>query len=292
MKRKLYDATGMALLSLPATKKNRANNKRRNIHDMGYTSAARMIYVTDIRPEEPLIFCGKHNKAIPVIQQLIKKSTRPFVILGTRKDLDADSCLRAIKTEWESEALSRSLPDGNGILLLKSGAQTSLELKAHVSEWDSHLIIMCLGNGLQVDQELLNLLNSIGHYILLSDSIQRSIKNIDSCKLTGEDLLMSMEYIIVSSIGTVGKELLKILPDFEYEKLTNTIDFSVHQDSPHEYRGGHHHRNGGTLRLSQSKTLESRCIFIQEDLTRLQDSNTMLIHNVRNLHTWIAKITH
>lgn len=292
MKKYLYDAAGMALLGLPATKKDRTNNIRKNIHNMESTSAAHMLHVADIRPEAPLIFCGKHNKAIPVIQQLIKKSTRSFVFLGTRRDLDTDSCLRIIETEWESESLSRRLPDGNGILLLRPGAQTSLELKEYISEWNSHLIIMCLGNGLQVDQELLNLLNSIGHYILLSESIQRGIKNIDNCKLTGEDLLASMEYIIVSSIGTESKELLKILPDFKYEKITNTTDFSVHQDSPNEYKGGYHHRNGGGIRLSQSKTLESRCIFTQEDLVKLQGSNTMIIHNARNSHTWIAKIIH
>ena len=150
---------------------------------------------------------------------------------------------------------------------------------------------MCLGNGLQVDQELLNLLNSVGHYILLSETLHTSIKSIDGCKLTVEELLSSMKYILISSIGTAGKELLKVLPDFEYEKLTNTTDFSLHQDAPHEYRGEHHHRNGGGLRFSQAKTLESRCILTQEDLIQIQDSNSMLVHNTSNSHTWVVRIT-
>lgn len=291
MSNKIYEAVGIALLGLPTTKSNRTNNKRRNVNDMESTSAAHMLSVTGVSSKEPLIFCGKYNKAIPVLRQLIKKTSRPFVLIGTKRDLEDNSCLRILETTWESDILSRYLPDGNGILLLKSGANTNLELKEYISEWDSHLIILCIGNGLQIDQELLNLLNSIGHYILLSENLQRSVKYMDGYKLTAADLLSSMEYILVSSIGTAGKELLKVLPDFEYEKITNTTDFSMHLDSPHKHKDDYYNHNGGGLRLSQSKTQESRCIFTQEDLMKLQDSNVMVIHNARSSHTWVARVT-
>lgn len=291
MKKKLYDTVGMALLSLPITKKNSSNNKRRNVKDMEVTSAARMIGVTGVRPEEPLIICGRHNKAFPVVRQLTRMSSRPFLLLGTKRDLAEESCLRLLDIEWESETPQRNLSEGNGVFILKSGAETNLILKEYLSEWDSHLVIMCLGNGLQVDQELLNLLNGVGHYILLAETLQRSIKCMDGCKLTAVDLLSSMDYILVSSIGTAGKELMKVLPDYEYEKVTNTSDLSLHQDAPNEYRGNFHHPNGGGLRFSQSKTQETRCIFTQDDLTKMQDSNTMLIYNARCSHTWVARIS-
>lgn len=288
---KIYNTLGMAFLSLPVTKKNLTNNKRRNIYDLESTSAARMISIAGIEPTEPVIFCGKHNKAIHIVRQLLKKSDRPYVILGTNRDLGMDSCLRVLDVEWESHSLSQKLPDGNGILLLESGAKTRLEIMEYISGWESHFIIICLGNGLQLDQEMLNLLNGIGHYMLLSESLQRSVKSTDGCKMTAEDLLASMEYIIISSIGTAGKDLLRVLPEFEYEKITNTTDFSLHQDSPHRYGSGLHNRNGGGFRLSQSRILESRCIITQEELRKMQDENVMLIYNARNSHTWIAKIT-
>ena len=276
-------------MSLPATKNNRANNKRRNVVDMESTTASHVIGATGIRTEEPLIFCGKHNKAIPIIRQLVKQSSRPFVLLGTRRDLAEDSCLRVLDVQWESEHFSYSLPDGNGILVLGSDAQTYLDLKECVSKWDSHLIIFCVGNGLQVDQELLNLLNGVGHYILLSESLQRSIKSTEGNKMTASDLLTSMEYILVSSIGTAGKDLLNVLPTFEYEKITNTMDLTIHQAPEYKYRGGRHH--GGGLVFGQSKTQESRSIFTQEDLRHMQDANMLIIHNASASHTWVARIS-
>lgn len=294
MNKKIYNTVGMTLLSLPTTKNNRINNKRRNIIDLESTSAAHMISVAEIIPENPLIFCGKHQKAIPVVLQLIKKSERPFVLVGTKRDLGENSCLRIIDTEWESDSIPPTLPEGNGILILKPGVQTNLDLKICLSEWETHLIILCIGNGLQVDQELLNMLNSIGHYILLSESVNRGIKSTDGNKMTASDLLAAMEYILVSSVGTAAKDFLKILPDFECEKITNSYDLSFHQDAPHDYKREHHHRNGGGLRLSQSKVRESRCILTEEDLNELQASNAMIIHNAHSrsrCHTWIARIT-
>lgn len=291
MKKKIFEAIGMPILSLPVTKKNRINNERRNIQNMEITSAAHMISVTGIRPIEPLIFCGKQNKAYLVIRQLIKMSDRPFVLLGTKRDLVENSCFHLLKFDWKRETPQHDLPEGNGIIVLKTDGETDLLLKEYVSDWDSHLIIMCLGNGIQMDQDLLNLLNCVGHYILLSEALPRSIKSSDGSKLSVEELLQAMEYILVSSIGNAGKELMKVLPDYEYERITNTTDLSIHRDSPHEYRGGQHHRNGGGIRLSQSKTLDFRCILSQDDLTKMQDTNTLFIYNARSAHTWVAQIS-
>lgn len=288
--KKLYDRMGMALLSLPSTKADRTNNKRRNVGNIDATSSAHVISVTGIRPEEPILFCGRYNKAIPMIRQLIKQSERPFVFVGTKRDLNENSCLCLFETQWEYETPLESLPEGNGKIVLESGAETNLALKNFISNWDSHFILMCLGNGLQIDQELLNLLNGVGHYMLISENLQRGIKCFDGVKMSASELLESMDYIIISSIGTAGKELLKVLPEFEYEKITNSMDFSYHHDAPHEHKGKHH-RNGGGLSLNQSKTRESRCIFTEEDLREMQDSNKMLIYNTQYSRAWIAKVT-
>lgn len=290
MNKKLYKTIGRPFINLPSTQKNKFNNKQRNVGEIEMSSAAHMIGITGICPEGSLIFCGKHNKAFPIIRQLVRMSARPFVLLGTRRDLSEESCLRLLNIEWEDEIPKHNLPEGNGILVLKPGGETNLMLKDCLVNWDSHFIIMCVGNGLQVDQEILNLLNGVGNYMLLTEMLYRSVKATDGIQLTPEDLLSSMDYILVSSIGTAGKELIKVLPDYEYEKITNTTDVSLHRDEPHEYKDGRHHRNGGGVRFSQSKSLESRCIFSQDDLVKMQDSNSMLIYNARYAHTWVAKI--
>lgn len=291
MRKKLYNALGMSLLRLPTTKKNRINNKQRNVKDLKAISAAQMISITEIQPNEPTIFCGRYNKALSIIRQLIKKSERPFVLIGTKSDLNENSCFRVLNAEWEEESISCNLSDGNGMLILKPKAGIYLELKEYILEWDSHFLIMCLGNGLQMDQELLNLLNSRGNYVLISENLQRGIKFVDGCKMTVAELLSSMEYIMISSVGMAGKELLKVLPDMEYEKITNTTDLSLHRDAPYENKKGNHHRNGGGLGISQSKVRETHCIFTEEDLKKMQDNNQMVIYNSRTGYTFVAKIT-
>ena len=138
--KKLYDRMGMALLSLPSTKADRTNNKRRNVGNLDATSSAHVISVTGIRPEEPILFCGRYNKAIPMIRQLIKQSERPFVFVGTKRDLNENSCLCLFETQWEYETPLKILPEGNGKIVLESGAETNLALKNFISNWDSHFI--------------------------------------------------------------------------------------------------------------------------------------------------------
>lgn len=291
MNKKVVDALGMALLSLPTTKNNRTNNERRNVKNMESVSAAQMIGVTRIDIERPMIFCGKHNKAIPVLRQLVKKANMPFVIVGTPNDLRDESCLRLLETEWESDRITPALSDGNGILCLQAGAETDLGLNASLAGWASHYIILCIGNGIQVDEHIMKILNGIGHYILVSESLPRSIASVDGTKMTPADLLASMDSILVSAIGTAAKNLQEVLPNYECERVTNSTDLSFHQDAPHDNRGDYHHRNGGGLRFSQSKTLESRNIFTHEDLIKLQDTNELIVHNTQTSHTWLARIS-
>lgn len=291
MNKKVIDALGMALLSLPTTKNNRTNNERRNVKNMESVSAAQMIGVTGIDIERPMLFCGKYNKAFPVLRQLVKKVNMPFVIIGTKNDLKDESCLRLLETDWESDRILPTLSDGNGILCLQAGAETDLGLNASLAGWDSHYIILCIGNGIQVDEHFLKILNGIGHYILVSESLPRSIASVDGTKMTPADLLASMDAILVSAIGTAAKNLQEVLPNYECERVTNSTDLSLHKDAPHDNKGGHHHRNGGGLRFSQSKTLESRNIFTQEDLIQLQDANELIVHNVQTSHTWLARIS-
>lgn len=104
------------------------------------------------------------------------------------------------------------------------------------------------------------------------------------------ELLSCMDYIIISSIGPAGKELLKVLPDYDIEKTTNTVDLSLQKDSPDTFFFKRH-RKGHALRLSQSSTIELKPILTQKDLLDLQATNTMLIYNTRSNHIAIAKIS-
>jgi len=284
---KLYDGTGMALLRIPIGKTSSVDSKRRGIGDLGRTTAAQMLSATGMRPDSPILLSGRHNKTFPVLRQLVKMTSVPCLLIGTRRDLE-QSCLLDLGLDWISETPRSRLSSDSGALYLRPGAETNLALKEYLPGWDDHLLILCLGNGLQVDAELLNLLNGLGRYILISESLSRSVKGGEGYRLTPEELLSSMDYMVISSIGTAAKDLVSVLPSYECEKVTNTTDFSLHQNSPQ--LSDHHHRNGGGFRISQSRARETKPILTQDDLRSMQDNNTLVIYNSRAAHTWVARL--
>ena len=289
MNRNLYQAAGMALLSRPIGKGDSANRRRRGVIELGSMSAANMISRTDLRPDAPMLLCGSHGKTFPILRQLVRMAKKPFVLLGTRRDFE-DTCLAALPTEWQSEGIERTLPRGSGRIHLKPGAETYLMLKDALPDWDDHLVILCLGNGLQADEELLNLLNGLGEYIIITESLNRSVRHSGENGLEAQRLLASMDYIVVSSTGTAAKELQEMLPTYEREKVTNAIDFSWHRNSPAEtFAFGHRHRGKG-FRIGQTKTQETSAIFTQDDMRIMQDNNVTLIYNARAAHTWVVRI--
>lgn len=288
-KKSLFGSPGINLLSLPIGKNDSVNTARKNIADLEMTTSANMISITGVKPTSPMLMCGKYNKLYPVLKQLLRMSEMSYVLVGTQKDFET-SFLDKIPTDWRGCQIASNLSEGNGMITVRPGAETVYMMKDAMVNWFDRLVILCLGNGIQVDQELLNILNSLGSYIILSEALGRSIRGSEGCKMTAEELLASMDYILVSSIGTSAKSLMAVLPSYECEKVTNTTDFSLHRDSPNNELGSIHHRNGGGLRLGQAKTTESKCIFTQDDLTRMQDNNTMLIYNAKVAHTWVARI--
>lgn len=289
LKKNLYNPIGMKLVGLPITKKDNVNRKKRNVVQLERTTASHILSITSVKANAPLIFCGRQNKALPIIRELVKMTNKPFLLIGTPRDFN-DSCLLSLDIEWEEHVPRSHLKEGNGILTVSPGAQTRLELIQSMSSWDSHFLIMCLGNGLRVDQELLDQMNSLGDYVLLAESLNRCVRGSEGYKLSVEELLRSMDYVLVTSIGSSAKDLLQVLPTYEYEKITNTTDLSLHQDAPQMTSGSYHHRNGGGFRLSQSKTMEEKCIFSQDGITKMQDNGEMIIYNAKTSHTWVAKV--
>ena len=104
------------------------------------------------------------------------------------------------------------------------------------------------------------------------------------------ELLSCMDYIIISSIGAAGKELLKVVPEYDIEKTTNTVDLSLQKDSPDTFLFKRHHK-GHALRFGQSRAMQLKPILTQKDLLDLQNTNTMLIYNTLANHIAIAKIS-
>lgn len=291
MNQKLYRIMGLPLVRFPLGRKDSINQKKRNIGALGTTTAARLLSVAGVRPDGPILLCGPYAKSFPILRQLLKMSSLPYLIAGVPKDF-AHTCLPILPVDWVSDRIPAVLSAGNGRLALCPGGETSLQLVSSISNWKTHLVVLCLGNGLQVDGELLNVLHGLGQYILLiNNSLHRSIRLSDECKLTTQELLVSMDYIIVTCAGSAAKDLVAILPTFECEKATNTTDFSVYQNAPQIVSKQYRYQNGGGFRISQSRALESKPILTQEDLTLMQHNNTSFLYNAKQSQIWTAQIS-
>ena len=289
---KIYNKLGLPFFRLPTTKKDKKNNERRHIIDLGNISSAHMLFDANIFPEKPLLISGNYSKAIPIVYQLIKMSEKPCAVIGSSLDLEIfQTSLTDI--DWEVIDLQdvTYLPEDENCLICVKNIADFLYLKQNIAEWNSHLVLFCLGHGLQMDDELLSLSNSIQHYILISDSLYRSVKDSANVKLSVDQLLASMEYLLISSIGTAAKDLIKVLPEYESEKQTNTVDFSLHKDAGDDDKNPDHHRNGGGVHLGQSITQEIKSVVTQDELTRLQDENKMLIYNAEKAQLFIVKVS-
>lgn len=288
--KRLYSKQELPLLRFPSGKHNKFNDKQRNIQNLQTMSSAQVIAMTGITPERPMIFCGKYKKSIPVIMQLLKMTDRPFLLIGNRRDIHENSVFSLLESKSDHVSLDQTLPETNSVLILNSDGDSYLLLKDYLTRVTLHIPIVCVGNGLALDYDILHLLNSLGQYILLSESLYRSIKHTDTCRMSVTELLSCMDYIIISSVGAAGKELLKVLPDYDIEKTTNTVDLSLQKDSPDTFLLKRHHK-GHAFRFSQSRAMELKPILTQKDLLDLQATNTMLIYNTRANHIAIAKIS-
>lgn len=177
---------------------------------------------------------------------------------------------------------------------MRPGAESALIMKEYVPEWaNDRLIVLCLGNGLQMDGDLLNILNGAGAYVLLAESLPRSVKANGDAKISVADLLSSMEYIVASSAGIAAKDLASVLPSFDYEKVTNKLDFSLHRHGGSPYTERMHYTNSGCgIHLGQSRTEETKPVLTEGDLQFLQKENKMLACNVRGAGICTARIVH
>lgn len=89
---------GMHLLTLPTTHADAENTRRKNIQDGGTTTASRLLAQARILPQEALV-CGPPGRIFPAVESLQRKSSRPFVLIGTARDL-TDSPLLRLPVQW------------------------------------------------------------------------------------------------------------------------------------------------------------------------------------------------
>jgi len=295
-KNKLSKIKGMPFFRWYVGENEKVNTKRRGVIDLGYTYPEIIVDKTGIRPDAPLMYCGAQDEAYKIVRELIRKTNKPFLLIGTKRDLERSPLLNLDRHAWCADHPVSHISTGNGIMELSSGSgETFLELERYIHGWGSHLLIICLGNGLQVDAELLNRLDAIGTYILISNALGRSIRNQEGSKLSVRELLSRMDYLFVTSAGNSTRDLSDILPVFQYEKYTDHMDIDFHQDGPVKKSRQNmsinigKRRNAGIV-AGQARTLEERKIFMEDELFDLQRRGGILIYKAMGAHVWVAEV--
>lgn len=289
MKLRGLERRGMSLLSLPSGKREKGNVRRRGVENLGGVTAAELFYRTGTSTSVPIIHCGRHQKGFALCRQAVKQEKRPFLLI--RPQCDADSrCVELLKPQWTVDTPPQRLQEGSGQLILtENTGESVLYLKNCLPRWGSHYLILCVGNGLQIDNELLNLLNAHGGYFLLCSDLHRSVTGTETARLTAEELLLCMGSVFVSGIGSGARELLNVLPTYEAERYTNHLDFNLS-------RGGHFgafphgHRSSG-LSFGQAKMLETKPVFQQEELAGLQRRGELVAYSAASRRVWTAVVT-
>lgn len=281
--------TGMRFFALPTTQADNVNASRKGIVDLGIVSPAELLDQTKIFPHGTLV-CGPLGRTYPIIEALTRQSRLPFVMIGAAADF-SDTPLCQMDVQWSYSSMPSHLPAGNGRITLDS---EELQLNyEQISGFTSHLIFLCLGQGLSLTAALLDQLNAAGNYVLISSSpLSCAVSHAGTGNLlTEETLLRTMRCLVISSIigGGDAQTLLRVLPTFESEQVTNNFDFSTHRENHWTGMMGHH---GGTgFRIGQNRSLVTKPILSVDDLICLRSNSQTLVYNQDLLRVWVGVVS-
>lgn len=284
-KNKFLPVKGIPLFRLPSTKRNRRTSKSRSVFQLEAMTAANLIHISGINGNKPFLFTGKYNRAYPILKQLLRESSLPVCVVGTRKDL-TDCCLVHLGEDWRYQTVEKHLPAGNGVIAIENMSPIEQKkIATSLASWNDHALVLCLGNGIQLDAAMISTLISMQQCYLLSSSLSRSVR--DTVKV--KDFLSQMDYLIISSCA--DQELLDILPKFQCEKVTNHLNLNLHRDQPQiGDQTRLHHRSGSGLFFGQDWTKETHPLFEQSELMELQNNGLILVYNNDMKHAWVVNL--
>lgn len=275
MRNKLYRPEGLPLLSMPVTQADRVNNHARGILDLGRVTGAQLLHAVGYDGSGPLLFCGSQSQAFPLVRQAALSAGKPFLLIGSEHTL-RDSCFLSLEPEWTRGSASPSLPTGSGCLMLQSGQASHLELKESLANWIDRYLILLPGCGLQLDGNDLDLLNTIGSYAIISDSIGRSFASSSETGITLGRVYESMDLVVCRTAGGGIRELISVLPTFQQVKTVNSMDYSNYKNGAGTISGIP--MRGRGIRLSQARSIETKPVLEEEQITTaLHQSRTVVI---------------
>ena len=284
-----YKPRDISLIRAPATMKNKFNINNHPSIELGVCTPSQLLNYAKIQDTGTVCVIGNFTRGISFATAMSRRSSKPFLLIGPSSD--KQSSFMALEPEWITETAQENLPSGNGAVFFSKPYSSYLELCEYFEAWSrEHLIILHLSGGVQVGPELLNLINSTEQCLIFWDSVPQGIRNNEARTITAKEFMSQMSYLLVFSAGVATKELIEILPTYQYEKVSNTMNVNSYIGRAffHPFRG---HKGYGSS-LGQTRTMEyNKNYFENDELKRIFDDGTALFYDATNNQVFLAQIT-
>lgn len=285
---KRYLLRDISVISKPITAENKRNVSNHPAVDLGTCTPSQLLSYVKIERSGPICIIGNSARGISIANTIIRRSEKPFLLLGP--SADKQSAFSMLNPDWILETAQEHLPVGNGAILFSKPYSSYLELCEYFEEWSNkYFIILHLSGGVQVGSEILNLLNAVQQCLIFCDSIPQALRSNEARTITPKEFMSQMGCLLIYSAGVVTKDLIEILPTYQYEKVSNAMNVSSYAGKSifNPFRA---QRSYGAS-ISQTRTMEyKKSLFEMDELQRIFEDGTALLYVARTNSVFLVQI--
>ena len=280
---------GIPFLRLPITKNNTVNNRSRNVQELGNITSAHLFYECDIMNCRGILYCGKMNKALPLVRYYVRASDRPVVLLTPDEYCYENTGLHLVFEDYSITGPVQSLPKGNGNVYIKDD-EAAIDLVRMISDNTDHAFVFCASDGLQIDSGTLTALARTSGYFILTDMLSGAAGS----GLKAEELASRAKALFFYPSSDAGRFLIPLLPKYENEKPHNNLAFGYHghNGAVADSEGNIRMNSGFGINLSQSREISIEPVINEAQLAALRENGQLLIYNAASQRVYTGRITH
>ena len=283
-----YRSTDIRVLSGPVTSRNSHNAGNHPANYLGNCTPSQLFSHIRLSNNYTACVIGNPARGVGIAKALIRQSRKPFLFIGPKKD--ENSQFATLQPDWTMNSVQSTFPTGNGAVFLSRPTAAYLELCEFFEEWcHEYFVILHLSGGFQIGPELLNLLKGTEQCLIFSDSVPLSLRSNETRTLTPKEFFIQMSYLFVFSTGVETKDLIKVLPTYQYERVSNSMNFN-HFKSRSIFHPFHSHA-GNSMSWGQTRTMEyKKNLFEMDELKKIFDDGTALLYDAKANSVFLAQI--
>lgn len=283
-----YRPTEIPVVSAPITSSNLRNACNQPVIDLGRCTPFQMLGNAEVDQNGTVCVIGEPERSIRIARALIRRSRKPFLLVGPSEK--HCSVLLSLKPDWVHKTASPNPAAGNGAFLLEKPHSAYLEVSEYLEDWSqNHFLVLYLASGFQIGPHLLDLLGTTGQCLVICESVPQAVRSDEGLALTVKDFLQKMDYLMVFGAGSATKELIELLPTYQYERIQNTTTVNTYSGRS-AFHPLHRHRGHGTA-LGQIRSIDDKkSLFEMQELQKISAAGTMLLYCARKNLVFLADV--